>query len=686
MGRSARGRWHAGQRFARGLGACLVAAALVGTSVGALWQPRPAAAETIREMSWYLDAMHVEDAQRLAKGEGVTVAVVDTGVDSSHPDLQGQVLPGGEVGDHGSGTDGKDDKDGHGTGMASLIAGKGDRGANSILGVAPKAKVLPVRIAQTSDGSFQPSDVYDGVRWAIDHGAKVVNMSLGGERSTDAPWKKRLVDYATKKNVVLIAAAGNTGQGDKRVAEPASIPGVVAVSGTTRDGTFWDGSARGPEVVVSAPAEDLPMAVPRSVSSSGYALADGTSGATALVSGVAALIRSAFPDISANDVINRLIHTAEDHGRSGRDEEYGYGVVDARAALEGDVPSVDHDPLVSPEANKSAAPAAAGGGSRGSGNQALLVVGVFVGTALVLLAGAYLLHLARRSRQVVLAGVAPGVGAVQLAGGVAWGAPPGPQWTGTQWPGSGPPGGPLAPGGQVRPGGHVGPGEGWSGQGRASSAPVQGWSAPSQGWSAPGQGYAPGPGAASGAGMHNPAVVGSAAPAPGYGSSGPPAPTHAQPSYQATAAPYQASPAQPWTHAAPGQPPLLGNSPLQPPQPQQQAPQSPHQAPQTAQPAQLAAQTAQPVPAHHPSWPQQPPSVWPAELPASVSAAPSRPTGPVSPAGQAAPAHTLQSSAQVRPAATDKAQPYASNSATQQMPVISGATPPADPRSQPPQR
>jgi type VII secretion-associated serine protease mycosin len=649
-------------------------------------------------MSWYLDAMHVEDAQRLAKGEGVTVAVVDTGVDSSHPDLQGQVLPGGEVGDHGSGTDGKDDKDGHGTGMASLIAGKGDRGANSILGVAPMAKVLPVRIAQTSDGSFQPSDVYDGVRWAIDHGAKVVNMSLGGERSTDAPWKKQLVDYATKKNVVLIAAAGNTGQGDKRVAEPASIPGVVAVSGTTRDGTFWDGSAKGPEVVVSAPAEDLPMAVPRSVSSSGYALADGTSGATALVSGVAALIRSAFPDISANDVINRLIHTAEDHGRSGRDEEYGYGVVDARAALEGDVPSVDHDPLVSPEANKSAAPAAAAGGSRGSGNQALLVVGVFVGTALVLLAGAYLLHLARRSRQVVLAGVAPGVGPVQLAGGVTWGAPPGPQWTGTQWPGSAPPGGPLASGGQVRPGGHVGPGEGWSGQGRASSAPVQGWSAsvqgwsaPSQGWSAPGQGYAPGPGAASGAGMQNPAVVGSAAPAPGYGSSGPPAPTHAQPNYQAMA-PYQASPAQPWTHAAPGQPPLPGNSPPQPPQPPQplqQAPQtaqSPHQAPQTAQPAQLAPQTAQPVPAHHPSWPQQPPSVWPAELPASVSAAPSRPTGSVSPAGQAAPAHTLQSSARVRPAATDRAQPYASNSATQQMPVISSATPPADPRSQPPQR
>src|SRR5919197_176529 len=264
VGRKARSRRQPGRRFVRGLSACLLTALVTGTGAGAFWDPQtkaptpsmrhardsapsPATAETIRDLSWYLDAMHVEDAQRLTEGEGVTVAVVDTGVDSSRADLQVQVLSGGEVGAHDSGSDGRDDKDGHGTGMASLIAGKGN-GANSILGVAPKAKILPVRIAQTSDGSFQPSDVYEGVRWAIDHGANVVNMSLGGERSTDAPWKRQLVEYATRKNAVLIAAAGNTGQGDKRVAEPASIPGVVAVSGITRDGTFWDGSAKGPEV------------------------------------------------------------------------------------------------------------------------------------------------------------------------------------------------------------------------------------------------------------------------------------------------------------------------------------------------------------------------------------------------------------------------------------------------------
>ena len=404
--------------------ACLVV--LFGVGTGALWQPRPAAAqETIRELSWHLDAMHVEEAHRIATGDGVTVAVVDTGVDPSHPDLEGQVLEGGEVGDSGSGgqTAGQGDKDGHGTGMASLIAGKGDRGPNSVLGVAPGARILPVKIKQNSDGAFRPEDVYQGVRWAIDHGAKVVNISLGGERSVDAPWKKQLIDYAISKDVVLIAAAGNTGAGDKKVAEPASIPGVVAVSGLIRDGTFWKGSAKGPEVVVAAPAKGLPHAVPTSVSDSGYALADGTSGATALVSGVAALIRQTFPDASANDVVNRLIRTAEDRGDDGRDEEYGYGAVDARAALEADLPGVKHHPLVSPEAAKSDEKAAARAAARRTNSRALIVVGVFIGSALVLLVGAYLIYLARRSRQVVVAGVAPGYPAMPMTG-VNWGAPP----------------------------------------------------------------------------------------------------------------------------------------------------------------------------------------------------------------------------------------------------------------------
>ena len=417
-------------------GAALAVACLTGTCAGALWQPPAAAAETIRELSWFLDAMHVRDAHRISTGDRVTVAVVDTGVDGDHPDLHGRVLSGVEMGDDASPdprTDGRTDSDGHGTGMASLIAGSG-HGVNSVLGVAPKARILPVRIAQSKNGSFQPADVYQGVRWAIDHGADIINMSLGGERSTDAPWKRQLVDYAISRDVVLIAAAGNTGQGDRRVAEPASIPGVVSVSGVTRSGRFWKGSARGPEVVVSAPAEGLPMAAPTTVADSGYVLADGTSGATALVSGVAALIRSAFRDISANDVINRLIRTAEDRGPAGRDEEYGFGVIDARSALEGDVPSVGRHPLVSPKASGPDEAAAARLAHRRTSNRALIVVGGFIGTVLTLVVLVFLLYLVRRSRQVVVAGVAPGVGAMQVSGGVVWGRPPNPGWSpGHHW-------------------------------------------------------------------------------------------------------------------------------------------------------------------------------------------------------------------------------------------------------------
>ncbi|MQA23865.1 MAG: type VII secretion-associated serine protease mycosin [Micromonosporaceae bacterium] len=431
--RRVRRMWPAtGPGLLRTAAAALLAAAL-GAGAGVLWQPPPAAAqETIRQLSWHLGAMHVKDAHEIATGVGVTVAVVDTGVDASHPDLEGQVLDGGEVGDAGAErqTKGQGDKDGHGTGMASLIAGKGDRGPNSVLGVAPAAKILPVKISQNSDGAFRPEDVYKGVRWAIDNGAKIVNISLGGERSVEAPWKKQLIDYAISQDVVLIAAAGNTGSGDKKVAEPASIPGVVAVSGLTRNGAFWDGSANGPEVVVSAPAKGLPHAVPTSVADSGYALADGTSGATALVSGVAALVRQAYPEATANDIVNRLIHTAEDRGDNGRDEEYGYGAVDALAALQGDVPGVKHHPLVSPEAAKSDEKAAARAAAKRSDRRVLVVVGVFIGSMLVLLVGAYLIYLARRSRQVVVAGVPPGYPAMV---GVGWGQP-GPQPMFPQYP------------------------------------------------------------------------------------------------------------------------------------------------------------------------------------------------------------------------------------------------------------
>ncbi len=304
---------------------------------------RPAYAElSAQERSWYLDAINVVAAQSYARGEGVTVAVVDTGVNATQPDLQGQVRGGVEIAADGRVVpDGRSDSDGHGTAMADLIAGSGRDGG--IPGVAPGASILPVKIARRSDGSFIAANVYRGVTGAIDHGAKVVSMSLGGPPTPDAPWKHDLVRYAVDHDAVLIAAAGNTHDGQEsvpRVAEPASIPGVIAVSAVNRRGQIWQGSATGPEVVIAAPGEQLPYP-----SAEGYTSASGTSGATALTAGVVALIRSRFPQLHAGDVVNRLIRTAQDRGPKGRDQEYGYGVVDALAALTADLAQIDRYPL-----------------------------------------------------------------------------------------------------------------------------------------------------------------------------------------------------------------------------------------------------------------------------------------------------------------------------------------------------
>lgn len=318
----------------------------LGLVLGPLAGLTPAAADPdARDDAWYLKAMDVTKAHEEARGDGVTVAVVDSGVDATHRDLRGQVLDGTVIGS-GDGT-AHDDTDGHGTAMASLIAGRGG-GRDRVLGVAPRARILPVRLTQNGQGKFAMDTVYAGVRWAIDHGAKVVNLSVGGAALLSDEQRAEVVQYALDHDVVLVAAAGNTGDGDQKVTEPGAIPGVVAVSGTQRGDRFWKGSAHGPEVVVAAPAQGIPVAVPTGVERAGYALADGTSGATALVSGTVALIRSKYPRLSASNVINRLIRTSEDLGPDGRDDRFGFGAVNAHRAVTADVPHSRTFPLALP--------------------------------------------------------------------------------------------------------------------------------------------------------------------------------------------------------------------------------------------------------------------------------------------------------------------------------------------------
>ncbi|MGZ3141642.1 S8 family serine peptidase [Lentzea chajnantorensis] len=299
------------------------------------------AAQTIEEQEWHLDALDVYSAQAQTRGDGVIVGVIDSGVDARHPDLVGRVLPGTGFGSS-KGTDGTTDTDGHGTAMAAIIAGTGRNGG--ALGIAPGAKVLPVASAEKTQ--FALDVVAESIRWATDHGAKVINLSLGFTGST-TPGLVRAVNYAVEKDVVLVAATGNEG---KAVSAPANIGGVIAVAGTNRTGQPWKSSNVGAGTVLAAPAEGIVTAAPESVYSSGYAEMDGTSAASAIVAGAAALVRAKHPDMAAKDVVNALIRTAKDVDVPGRDDRTGFGLVDPAAAVAAQLPPVERNPLLPPPA------------------------------------------------------------------------------------------------------------------------------------------------------------------------------------------------------------------------------------------------------------------------------------------------------------------------------------------------
>ncbi len=292
---------------------------------------QPASAEGVRAKQWYLQAMNIARAHQVSQGAGVTVAVVDSGVDAGHPTLQGSVLDGTNTATGGG--NGQRDTDGHGTAMASLVAAHG----SGMLGVAPKAKILPVRVS-SQRGTSNAYVIAKGVRWAVDHGADVVNVSLAAIQAASIT---KAVAYAQAHDVVVVAGAGNTTQGDTEVGSPADVPGVIGVSCVGRSGTFSSVSVTGEKIAVAAPCVDIVHAD----ENGGYDTGTGTSDAAALVSGVAALVRAKYPDMSVANVVNRIVKTATDRGSSGDDPKYGYGVVNPVKALTADVPKVSKNPL-----------------------------------------------------------------------------------------------------------------------------------------------------------------------------------------------------------------------------------------------------------------------------------------------------------------------------------------------------
>ena len=324
----------------RGMAVLAVGTLLWGLGAG------PAAADSIRDGQWPLKNYNVaKDVWPISQGEGVIVAVVDTGVKADHQDLVGQVLPGADF--SGGQSDGRVDTIGHGTSMSGLIAGHGHGTNAGISGLAPKAKILPVRVALSggaviNNGTSERTP--EAIRYAADHGAKVINMSFDGAGDSDM---REAIEYAVSKDIVLVASAGNEGDKDRPVGYPAAFPGVVAVGAIDQQGALWAKSNKGTEVTLVAPGADIYAVDFQSTSS--YHKSSGTSDASAYVSAIAALVRSKYPNLSAGQVINRMIKSAvvPPSKPALPDDSYGYGIASPREALKPN-PAVDNGPKENP--------------------------------------------------------------------------------------------------------------------------------------------------------------------------------------------------------------------------------------------------------------------------------------------------------------------------------------------------
>ncbi|WP_406727372.1 type VII secretion-associated serine protease mycosin [Streptomyces sp. GD-15H] len=332
---------HRGRRAA----ASAVLGLLLVTAAGA-----PARAESTRGEQWFLDAMKAEQMWQTSTGEGVTVAVIDSGVDPSNPDLKGRVLPGKDLAPDQPG-DEHTDYEGHGTGMAGLIAGTGAYGGgNGAYGLAPGAKILPIRLpnADTAAHLAEVEERFNeavapAIRYAADKGAKVINLSQAATEGS--PQLTAAVKYALGKGSLIFAGVGNNGDGANEVMYPAGTPGVVGVAAVGKDLRRTAESEYGPQVDMAAPGEDMVHACG---SETGLCRGHGTSDATALASASAALIWAEYPDWTNNQVLRVMLNTiGGPTDGAERNDSIGYGIVRPRVALHnpGDPGPADVYPL-----------------------------------------------------------------------------------------------------------------------------------------------------------------------------------------------------------------------------------------------------------------------------------------------------------------------------------------------------
>jgi type VII secretion-associated serine protease mycosin len=305
-----------------------------------------ATADSIRDRQYWLDQFGFTGAWDSSQGEGVKVAVIDTGIDATHPSLRGSVVGGTDVSGLGSSDGltlvGKSNY--HGTMVASILAGRGsfEDESSGVIGTAPKAQLLSVSMAFGVSGLDTDSQIAKGIVWAVDNGAKVINLSLTRNSvSWPKSWDEAFL-YAFENDAVIVAAVGNLADGTEQVSAPATIPGVIAVAGVDRElNPSALSSVKGFTIGVTAPSEDLVAAYPGGE----YRLWSGTSAAAPIVSGLVAMIRSMYPEMDSANVVNRVIQSARKVGFEGYSNSFGHGIIDAESALLAEIPEVSENPL-----------------------------------------------------------------------------------------------------------------------------------------------------------------------------------------------------------------------------------------------------------------------------------------------------------------------------------------------------
>lgn len=304
--------------------------------------------DPVRAAQYWLEDARVYEAWETTRGEGVTIAVIDTGI-GRVPDAFGIGVVGGtDVSGIGS-PDGRTplgvvDGD-HGTWVASLAAARGQADGTGMIGVAPGADLLSISVGFGASAAVPfVEQIAEAMVWAVDHGADVINLSFTTNTlDWDPLWDDAFL-YAFEHDVVVVVAAGNRESGTSVVGAPATIPGVLTVAGVDQDGkASRDASTQGITIGISAASENLLGISP----DGSLRMWRGTSGAAPIVAGVAALVRSAHPDLDAANVINRIIRTATavPGATRPRDPLYGYGLLDAAAAVSAPVDAVTENPM-----------------------------------------------------------------------------------------------------------------------------------------------------------------------------------------------------------------------------------------------------------------------------------------------------------------------------------------------------